>query len=209
VKFLLIFLAAKTSFDWLTHVLSLVIGLFLGIITEPFRLWLFRPRLAITFVADEHCLRETPVRVTAAESVFSSHAKVVRFYVANTSRFLARGCLGYLVRVEQLSPGNSPPAYLCRSVATNLGLYRHGANRHSRTHWVILRSRRIEPADCRLTPHTEPKPTLFQTIFREHATYRFTATVAGENFTPITTHISIDWKGDWDICDVWTNNGNA
>jgi hypothetical protein len=90
-------------FGWLPYVMSVAIGLFLGIVTEPFRLWLLRPVLTAAFTRDEHCLRETPARVTRGEAVFESNAKVVRFYVSNTRRFLATGCRAYLVRIEQLA----------------------------------------------------------------------------------------------------------
>jgi len=59
----------------------------------------------------------------------------------------------------------------------------------------------------RLVPHTEPKPKLFETIFREHATYRFTVVVTGQNVTPVTLRICISWKGDWNIQDVWEETG--
>lgn len=91
----------QPSFDWLTHVASVVIGLFLGVFTEPFRAWLLRPVIKLSFRKDEHCVRETPVNMRAGEKVFRSRMLSVRFKVENTRRFHAKSGQAFLTLIEQ------------------------------------------------------------------------------------------------------------
>ncbi len=204
------FLAASVHyFDWLGTVASLVIGLFLGLVTEPFRLWLLRPIVVATFTRDEHCLRETPVRVTAAEAVFSSYAKVVRFFVRNTRRFVAKSCRSYLSSIEQRAADGSYSLIFADRLPLTwayIGADAIDIPGHFGLYCDLAAS---SEADKRLSVHTQPRPELFGTLLREKATYRFTVIVTGANINPVTIQICIDWKGDWNIQDVWEETQSA
>jgi hypothetical protein len=195
--------ATASSLIWFAPVASLVVGLLLGLFTEPFRLWLLRPVLRATFTRDEHSLRETPVEMKRGEAVFESRAKVVRFFVYNKRRFLAKSCVVYLVSIERIAADGKATSLFADRIPLTwayVGTTPLDVPGHTGLYCDVAGA--SQPV-AQLIPHTEPKPKIFPTLLREHATYRFTAIVTGENVTPVTIRLCIAWKGDWDIEDVW------
>lgn len=61
----------------------------------------------------------------------------------------------------------------------------------------------LVPACC------DPKPRIFDELFRPKAVYRFTALVTAENTTPVRIRICADWKGTWRIDDVWQDESSG
>ena len=195
--------ATQSSLIWFAPVASLVVGLLLGLFTEPFRLWLLRPVLRATFTRDKHSIRETPVDVTRGTAVFESHARVVRFYVYNKRRFLAKSCVAYLVSIEKVAAdGTATDLFADRIPLTwaYVGTTPVDIPGHTGLYCDVAGA--AEP-DPRLMPYTEPKPKIFPSLLKEHGTYRFTAIVTGENVTPVTITLCVAWKGTWDIEDAW------
>ena len=137
------------------------------------------------------------------EEVFESHAKVVRFFVYNKRRFLAKSCVVYLVSIEKIAAdGMATSLFADRIPLTwaHVGTTPVDVPGHTGLYCDVAGA--SQPV-AHLIPHTEPKPKMFPTLLREHATYRFTAIVTGENVTPVTIRLCIAWRGDWDIEDVW------
>lgn len=197
--------AAPDSFNWMGPMASLVVGFLLGIFVEPLRHWMFRPVLSLRFTTDEHCVRHTPVKVKTDESVSRSQGHYIRFLVQNTRRRYATSCRAFLARVEQRdSTGQYTTvfadmvplkwAYLsCAAVDIpgRMGLY-----------CDLVGS---SEADPRLLPGCcEPRPQLFDDLFREKAVYRFTAAVTAQHACPVSIRICVNWEGKWNVNDVWT-----
>jgi len=201
---------ATASLNWFTPVGTLVVGLLLGLFTEPLRLWLLRPVLRATFTRDEHHLRKTPVEVKRGDSaVFESYAKVVRFFVYNRRRFLAKSCVAYLVSIERIAANGTATSLFADRIPLTwayVGTAPLDIPGHTGLYCDIAGA--AQPVS-QLMPYTEPKPKIFPALFREHGTYRFTAIVTGENVTPVTIRICIAWKGDWNIEDAWEDSKRA
>jgi hypothetical protein len=195
---------AQPSFDWLTHVASVLIGLFVGIFTEPFRAWLFRPAIRLSFRKDEHFMRETPVNMSAGEAVYRHSMLSVRFKVENTRRFHARSCRAFLTLIEKRGSDarfivvfeDRVPlkwSYLsCDAIEipgkTFLYCDIFGSTEDQKE---------LVPACC------DPKPPIFDELFRPKTVYRFTALVTAKNCAPVSIRLCADWKGTWRIDDIW------
>ena len=95
------------SLNWISYVVSVAIGLLLGVVTEPLRLWLLKPKLTASFTADEHCLRQTPVVGKTPQGKIHSIAKVARFLVRNEARFDAKNSRAYLTQIEKCNADGS------------------------------------------------------------------------------------------------------
>jgi len=198
--------AASTNVDsvnWVSYVISVGVGLLLGVITEPLRLWLLRPKLTAAFTADEHCLRQTPVVAVSANGEIHSVAKVVQFLVRNERRFSAKNSRAYVSRIEK----RNADGFFEIAFADRLPL-----------RWAYIGATAVDipgktelycdvagasQAQPWLNPHTEPSAQLFHQIFDDHAVYRFTAIVTADNVLPTTIQILINWRGNWNFVDVW------
>lgn len=192
------------NFNWFTPLLSILVGLILGVCSEPLRKYLLRPILRTTFTQDENCICETPVNLPAGQEVFESHAKVVRFYVQNTRRFLAKSCRAYLIQIEKVTPTKTETIFADRIPLdwAYIGATAVDIPGHTGLYCDLVGA--SQPSE-QLRPHVNPMPKLLGNILRDCATYRFKAIIAGENLTPQSININVAWKGTWDIQDVWQN----
>jgi hypothetical protein len=197
--------AASTNADsinWVSYVISVGVGLLLGVITEPLRLWLLRPRLTATFTADEHCLRETPV-VGVGSAQLHSVAKVARFLVRNERRFSAKNSRAYLTQIDRRNADGSFTMIFADRLPLTwayIGASAVDIPGKSQLYCDVAGASQIQPS---LNPYTEPGAQLFNEIFDEHAVYRFAAIVTADNVLPIKIQILINWQGDWNFVDVW------
>lgn len=75
---------------------SFILGFLSAVFVDPFREWLFRPNLQISFQNDSRCVARTPERGDGQER----EAFYIRIRVENTKRRLAKQLKAYLVNVE-------------------------------------------------------------------------------------------------------------
>ena len=191
------------SINWISYVVSVAIGLLLGVVTEPLRLWLLRPKLTASFTADEHCLRQTPVVGNTPQGEIHSTAKVARFLVRNEARFAAKNSRGYLTQIEKRNTDGSFTIEFADRLPLRwsyIGAEPVDIPGQTQLYCDVAGASQIQPS---LNPYTEPGAQLFHEIFAEHAVYRFSVIVTADNVRPITLQILIDWKGNWNFVDVW------
>jgi hypothetical protein len=190
--------------NWISYVISVGVGLLLGVVTEPLRLWLLKPKLTALFTPDEHCLRQTPVvAIGDGHNEIHSVAKVARFLVTNERRFSAKNSRAYLTQIERRNLDGSFATVFADRLPLRwayIGATAVDIPGKTQIYCDVAGANQAQPS---LRPYTEPGAQLFNEIFDLHAVYRFTAIVTADNILPIKIQILIDWTGNWNFVDVW------
>ena len=187
------------SFD----VLTFVAGAVTAVCAEPLRRWIFRPTLKLEFANTEHFVTKTPERINS--QVFN--ACYVRVRATNTSYFLAKDCLAFLIKIEkQIQPGRWEPTEYCESqqLRWSASLDGYGAVDlpHDVSQFVDVVSTIESEASFR--PHISVPLYRHDRLFASPGTYRFSILVTGDNVKRDIIRLSFKWNGQWDKIDVAT-----
>jgi hypothetical protein len=204
-------MCSSNSATW-TSLLSFVAGAVTAIFAEPFRRWLFRPVIRVSF-DPETCDLRTPTSVVAAEPTGqyarASQGRWVRVRVQTTRNRIAKGCRPYLVKVEieeqgQFRPSNfvdtlrlkwssQPPNETVGPVDIPKGVSQFvdvlSTDRSSPNRYFDQTAQGV-PQYCRALFDERPK------------TLRLTILVTADEAKSATTSFVFRWKGVWDTFEA-------
>jgi hypothetical protein len=186
--------------DYLTPLIGIVTGTVIGVVAEPIRTWLLRPRLRLRF-DPVRCVTSTPTY----GGIVESRGHYVRVQVINRSGRVAKACRVFLVDIEQMD---------------GVGIFRPTVYLDSlRLKWASqLEGEELRPLDLvrgvsqfvdvistdkashyAFTLHVPFTPGIYAQLFGyEPKTLRLTILATGDDVKPATTQIVFAWDGQWD-----------
>jgi hypothetical protein len=199
---------ALSSLNWIPTLItvgSFILGFLSAVFVDPFREWLFRPKLQLSFDNDSRCVARTPERGNGQER----EAIYIRVRVENAKRRLAKQLKAYLVNVE---------------IKNNNGEFEQSIYADS-----IQLAWSCRPLDARLDPIDLPKgidqyadviatnnysnryalqifplPYRYEQLFNnDPKILRFTIQVSGDGVNPETIKLIFMWKAQWDKFDIY------
>jgi hypothetical protein len=180
----------------LTTVASFFVGFFTAVFAEPFRKWLTRPHLKVTFRpvfgegTDYVSLSPEPEDPT-------EQAYYIRASVQNLSRYTAKNCRAYLVMIEyEVALGkyriiHQDPIPLDWAF---LGPVQLDLLPKMRFHFDVFSVSNFED---RMVPRTRPPAAIWSKNLGSIGKYRYRVSVAGENINPVSTSITFYWGGSF------------
>jgi len=170
-------------------------GFFTAIFAEPFRRWIFRPRLALEFTNADHFLSRTREQ-GGHEAIY------LRVKVTNRKSALAKSCRAYLVNIERRgSSGAWESTEYCESA--QLAWSARGDGKYTALdlpkdvpHFIdILSTREADPS--KFIPTIEVMLLRYVSLIQTHGTYRLTIAVSGDGVQPAWIKLSFRWSGVW------------
>jgi hypothetical protein len=187
----------------LTSSATFVVGFLTAVLAEPFRQWLFRPKLELEFENSDHF-----VTMTDEGSPPTHRSRWVRVRAKNRSARLAKACRVYLVGFERRGhSGQWEATEYCdnKQLAWSSRLDDDGK-------WGALDLAQEAPffADLLSTrsvakpfwPTVRVMPYRVVPTLEAHGTYRFTIVLTGDNVRPAQVRIVFKWTGVWDQFEV-------
>ena len=192
---------ASTPAFPLASILGFVAGFLSAVFAEPIRQWLYRPKLSLEFLHNDHF-----VTTTDEGSPPTHQAKYVRVRASNLSARAAKGCRAYLVGLQRRGPGGAWEAteYCdCLQLAWSA---RPGAS-HDALDLAAGTPFFIDVVSTRQPSQAFAWSAMFtpyrvQHLFRTPGTYLFTILVTGDNVKPAKLSVSFKWTGVWDQFEV-------
>ena len=191
-------------------IIGYLLGFFSAVFTEPFRQWLFKPKLTLEFGSEvSGCVSRTRIANSRGEHV--ADAFYVRVKVTNNSRFTARNCRAYLINVEKKdNAGKFIPTIYCDSIP--LAWSCQGQRDPTRpldipkgvNQYVDVLSTNSQTGLYR--PEITPIPFRYTELFEEAGEFVFTLQVAADQTPPVTTKVELEWHGSWDTFRVALGN---
>jgi hypothetical protein len=165
------------------------LGFAAAVFAEPLRQWIYRPKLKLDFEDDPAYKARTPEEAEIPASPRPLHsvhdAEFIRIRVINKKPVIAKSCRAYLVAVEKADEnGRFQPTIYCDSIPLAWACrdklaYEPLDLPRGVSQFVDLISTRSISADFR--PEIRPIPYRYFELFQQHATFRFTVQVSGEN----------------------------
>lgn len=203
------FNAASPTSEYLTALIGVITGTIIGVISDPIRTWLFRPRLRLDFKAERDLTpTETLVGVVGA-TMHSSRGRYLRVQVINRSHRIASGCRAFLVNVEKADDtGAFRPAGYLDSLRLHWASQAPGDEiraidlPYGVTQFVdVLSTDESSPGVFRM--HTPFVPLIYAQLFDPAPkTLRFTILVTGDDAKPARTRVVLKWRGRWDTFET-------
>ncbi len=204
------------GFDWLAMVTGAALalfGAFSAIVAEGLKNLLIRPRVRLSFVPDDHCLRDTPAVITLpleSGGTFDSECRmsVVRFHVLNAGRTLAKSCRAYLDEVHRIHPSGSEELLCADRIPLKwayVGFDAQDIPGETGIYCDLASTDNLAGFQKKLSLHVTSMPLVLKWDQLTPGTYRFRCYVAGENVKPAWISIMIDWKEAFPIHDVWVD----
>ncbi len=195
---------------WLINALVSVVsgavsGGVVAIFAEPVRAWLLGPKVAVDFRNDAAHVAKTPEVAPQHQHM----AIYVRVSVTNRRGSLARGCTGYLVKVERKDPATGK--YEGESFYDPTQLSWASRMDHAYdpvdlprgvTQYLDVLSTRDFPVNAGFRLETRFKPFRELGLGSKTGMYRLTIMVSGDNFSPTTQRLDFQWTGAWDAISV-------
>lgn len=189
-------MALRDFIDFGGTTAALLAGIVVGIAADPLRQWLLRAKLRAEFLGDDHCVRDTPATLSTSTGQRPGRATFTRVRVKNVARFTARACRPYLTTIEAQDEQGCFSTVFCDTVPLPWAYIKFQTVDIPRDVWFFYDVFYALRGCPYVVPDTEPKPQIFGEILSQHRRYRFTTIVAGENLTPITTVLEVNWQGD-------------
>jgi len=195
----LIYYFRTTVLSLESQIPGFVLGLIGGIISEPIRQWIFRPRLSLEFRENQDFITKTiEGLITAPEAI----ACYVRVRVTNRKWRIAKNCRAYLVNVEVMnSSGRFEPTEYCDSI--QLAWSARGDEAYFAIDLPkgipqfldVISVREISP-DIR--PEIRVQLNRYRALWRRKGSFRFSVQVSGDGLKPVQLSLRCDWNGRLD-----------
>jgi hypothetical protein len=189
--------------DYVTPLIGLITGTFIGIFAEPIRTRLFRPRLKVSFEsADRSCKVQTPMGAAGEHRGIYIRAKV-----QNTKSQMAKACRAFLVKIEKQSThGTFEPTIFADSLPLAWSCQKDGSKPVDLFSGVsqfvdVISTTNVDPTAYQI--HLFTHPHRYAELFdREPKTLRLTILVTGDGASAGQTAIVFKWGGQWDTFEV-------
>ena len=181
-----------------TSGLTFISGFITAVIAEPFQKWISRPQLTLSFDHEKVGCGYGAISLTPeANPLEGEKSYYFRVQVTNSSRFTAKNCRPYLVRIE-------------RKYEDGSRLLLHSD--HMALNWAfsIPEPRDIPPGipynfdvfrictnEDRLHPMTHEQATIWTNTLSEQGNYIFTVQVASDNTKVETQTVEVFWPGSF------------
>jgi len=182
----------------LPQLLAFAAGFLTAVFAEPFRQWLFRPKLTLSFGSSLDFITKTP----ETDGLAIHDALYIRIKVVNSRPRLAKACRAYLVRVEKRVAGAFVPTIYCDSIQLAWS-----ARRPDEVYAALdlprdvpqfvdvfstrSTSKRFAPSICVL-------PLRYEGLFQETGVFRFHVQISGDGVEPVQRQITLHWEGNWE-----------
>lgn len=192
--------------DWLGTVVGFIVGVISTIATERLNLWLNRPGIRIDFTNDEQCLRVSNAQVNDGTRVFMTESKFLRIGVTNTRGHSAKGCRCFITSIKKKRENGSELLLLADTLPLRwayLGF--DPIDLPPGTHLYADIISTLQDQDY-FTLQSEIQPFVLANVTKDLGRYTFDVSVVGDNFDPVRVRIFLEWKGDWNFSDVWSEN---
>jgi hypothetical protein len=187
------------------------VGWLLGLSSKELQDWLTKrvrgPLLSAAFDEQADCMTLTPETyfpdVSASAVSTKPQTRVVcfaRVRITNTKPRPALKCRAFLSNVEQLKDGKFVPTAYHDSIpltwSFNAEIDSVDIPKGVRRYLDVVR---IQSDQKGFDPQFRPKhiPLMYQHIFREYGTYRFTVVLSADDIAPVSVEVPIQWTGDW------------
>lgn len=184
---------------------SFILGFLSAVFVDPFREFLFSPKLRLSFDNDSRCVSRTPERGNGQER----EAIYIRIRVENTKRRLAKQLKAYLVNVETK---NNNDKFEQSIYADSIQLaWSCSPSIETRLDPIDLPKGLDKYADIVATDSISnrydfqifPFPFRYEQLFdNEPKTLRLTILVAGDGVNPEKIKLIFTWKGQWNNFEV-------
>jgi hypothetical protein len=184
--------------EFLSSIVSFVLGFITAAFAEPFQRWLARPRITLGFHREvgqgSRYISQTPERFEDA----NMGAFYVRGSAVNQNRTIAKSCKVFLTLIEREGSSSrdeilhQDPIPLAWSFLGPIAL---DLPPKLPFFFDIVSVNNVENE---LTPQTTPKAVIWKTILKPPGGYRLTATLTGENIDPVSFWITLEWQGTFE-----------
>lgn len=185
-------------FEFLSPIVSFVLGFITAAFAEPFQRWLARPTITLDFHPEvgqgSRYISRTPERPEDA----NMEAFYVRGSAVNQNRTIAKSCKVFLTLIEREGLSgryeilHQDPIPLAWSFLGPIAL---DLPPKLPFFFDIVSVNNVENE---LTPQTTPKAVIWKTILKPPGGYRLTTTLTGENIDPVSFWITLEWQGTFE-----------
>ena len=182
----------------LASMFSFLFGAIVAIFAEPFRRWLFRSSVILSFEPKIGFGRRWIYLAPTTKPKVS--AKYIRVLATCSARTTANLCKPFLTRIEKHD--------------STLGGYKELHHDPLPLNWAFIGDQqwdihpemafyfdvfRVHSDDNSICPQTTISPETWTKLIQEPGRYRFTVVLAGENIgPPVSRKIEFEWKGTFD-----------
>lgn len=187
------------------EILSFLLGFMIAIFAEPFRRFLFKPVLKLSFGKDDDYISYTP---TSTETQLVSKAYYIRVKVTNKRKSIAKDCKAFLINIEKQGANNTfKPTVYCDSIqlawacqgkddSYNALDITKGVNQFVDVIALNKDSNIFEPKIL-------TKPFRYLNLFKETGSFLFTVQVSADGANPVYIKLLFKWNGSWNNFEVY------
>ena len=183
-----------------------VIGFTSAVLSEPFRHWIWGPKLKVEFIKSGKGF-VTDTRLNGIED-----AHYVRVKVLNKGRQIAKQCRAYLVNVEKWNNATNKfeSTDYCDSLQLACSAQENPEEPYAAYRALDMPKGVPQFIDIVMTIKSHSNYIIktrmllnrYKPLFQEHGKFQYTVLVSGDNAKPKSKKVIFNWSGDWDNFEV-------